>query len=147
MSLRAQRKSLSRWADSQTRARFDYDTNEHLMGEMLNDAYFSTMYADFRPGDLIYVTDAAQQRATLIVADIDPVSHLVRLDIDTTHTQAPVTAVEKGNDAGFAIRWKGPRGGKFWIVSNTGEMIERDIESKHEAERRLKNMLEGVKAA
>ena len=142
MSPRASRTSLFRWADSAVRARFDYDTPEHILVEIMTDVYFSTLYREFRAGDLIYVTDGAQQRATLIVADVDEISHVVRLDLDTTHTQTPLTAQSATVDDGFAIRWRGGRGGKFCIVSSAGEIVARDIATKHEAERRLVNMLE-----
>ena len=143
---RASRAHLSRWADSRVRSRFDYDTPNHTLAEIMSDVYFSTMYDEFRQGDEIYVTDAAQARAKLVVADVDDVAHLVRIDLDTTYTQTPVTASGTAPDTGYAIRWKGPRGGKFVIVSSDGDVVHRDIQTKHEAERQLANMLEKAAA-
>ena len=149
LRLRADPSRLHCWADSGYRSRFDYDTDEHILSEIFSESYFATAYHKMQPGDILYVTDAAKQRATLIVSDVDRTTHRVMLDLDTTHTQVPLTAESAGNDTGYAIRWRGGRGGKFCIVSAKGELIQSDIASKHEAERLLKNMTEaqGVKAA
>jgi hypothetical protein len=109
---------------------------------MAGNRLFARVTHMLRAGDLIYVTDGANARATFIVNWVDTTAHAVAWDIDATHREEIVTSAAQP----YALRWRGVRGGGFAIVDAAGKIIARDIPSRDEANRRLANMIE-AKAA
>lgn len=138
LDIRAHPANLTEWAPGQIRSRYDYDVGDHLISEILEagELYFHQVAHMLRAGDIVYVTDAAGKRATLIVNWVDQVKRTVAFDLDISHDERPVVT------AAYAVRWRGPRGGKFCVVNATGKVVARDCESREEAERRIANLVE-----
>lgn len=141
----AQITNLDEWAAGRKRSRWDYSTDDHLIEEILKqgETYFSRCCRSLRQGDIIHVTDAAQNRVTFLVDTVDSEARKVALSIDIEHAAQPVVP----HGEAFTVRWRGPRGGLFCILDDKGEIYERDIATKVEAERKVANLLEGSKAA
>lgn len=133
---------LETWNGSASRARHDYTTDQHLMQEMLDDEYFGALHYRFRVGDLVFVTDAAHNRATFIIEDIDSTYRKVRFSLLRTHYVQPITkpAADKA-DPGLTVRFRGPRGGQFCIVDQNDQIISGGHRTKREAEEKLSLLL------
>lgn len=129
-------KGFVAWGLPTQRQRYDYDTDEHVISEMLTETYFSTVQRDVAPGDLIHVTDAAKERATFVVDWSDADSKRVGFSVLERIEESPVIG-----DTGFAIKYRGPRGGLHCIIDESGAIIEKDIRTREEAQRRLDILL------
>lgn len=151
MRVQANAKGLFMWADGTHRARYDYDTDEHVLSEILNDTYFGVFAHRLREGDQIHITDAAKERVTVLCDHVDKDARRIMLSVEVEHRTQPVMTLqgEKGEKSApaYAYRWRGPRGGSHCIVDANGEIVHRDLQSKADAERVLQNMLEAKKAA
>lgn len=134
--LKAREKYLHTWASGVKRSRHDYDSPEHLIEEMMSEIYFSDCHMRFSPGDLIYVTDAANQRVTLLINDVDKVTRAVKFSVELYHTDKPITANPDSPD-GLSVRWRGPRGGLFCILDAEGKVIRAGLKSRQEADAEL----------
>lgn len=137
---------MSEWGPGNKRSRFDYDSPDHLFEEIqqMGPEYFGRFFWNvLRAGDIIYLTDAAQKRVTLIVNVVDTTNRKVEYDVDVVHDERVVIA----SDAAYTIRWRGPRGGRWCVVDRSNEVVSRDNASREEAERRLKNLAESAKVA
>lgn len=157
--LHAFEKYFATWATSKNavgtgRSRHDYDCPEHLIPEMLNDAYFRTVRHLVEAGDLIWITDAAGEQAVVRVNHVDPQLQRVAISLVERIVEVPVTATVEtvGStpqvvDHGLAVRYRGPRGGMWCIVDKDGNVIERDMRTKPEAQRRLDAMTSQAAAA
>jgi len=135
MPITANPQHLSEWSAGKIRCRWDYDCPDHVLAEMIEagEQYFSLATHMLRAGDIIYVTDAANGRATLIVNWVDQTKRIASWDVDATYSERPAKPAEQR----YAIRWKGPRGGKFAIVDADNKIITRDLATRDEAEREL----------
>lgn len=133
---RAREKYLHTWSSGVKRSRHDYDTPDHLIEEMMSETYFSDCYRRVSPGDLIYVTDAANQRMTLLVNDIDPVTRAVKFSVEMYHTDKPVTANPTHAD-GLSVRFRGPRGGQWCVMGGDGKVLRAGMKSRQEADAEL----------
>ena len=139
----AAEKNMRSWAVEGTKARWDYDTEDHLIEEMLNDKYFATCQA-LRQGDLVWVTDAAQESVVLRVDFVDPHGRRVVVSVLERQVFTPVTkqivedkfGKSSEIDDGYAVQWGGQRGGKWRVVKN-GETVKQDFQSRNDAEREL----------
>lgn len=157
--LHAFEKFFATWATAKNaagtgRSRHDYDCPEHLIAEMLNDAYFRTVMHLIEAGDLIWITDGASEQAVIRVNHVDRQLQRVAVSLVERIIEVPVTAtVEQvgGNmaivDHGLTLRNRGPRGGLWCIVDKDNNVIERDMRTKAEAERRLMAMTSQAAAA
>lgn len=132
--LKGREKFLDTWCPAINRARHDYDSPDHVLAEMMHESYFGDFHQRFRKGDIVYVTDAANERVTLIIDDVDKIARKVRFSVDAVHTPQVVTADPEGVDDGLSIRWRGPRGGLFAVVNAKGEILKRDITTRQAAE-------------
>lgn len=127
---------LTEWSAGQNRSRWDYDPPDHTLEDMIaaGDTYFRTVGYLLRSGDLVYVTDAAGKRATLIINIVDQVRGKVAWDLDATHTEK--TVVNEGQ--AYTIRNRGRA--RFSILDRDGKVIIADMASRDEAERELANL-------
>ena len=139
LDISAHPSNLTEWSPGQIRSRYDYDVGDHLLDEIIEmgERYFHQVAHMLRSGDILYVTDAAGKRATLIINWVDEVKRNVAFDLDISHAERPVMGA-----ATYAVRWRGPRGGKFTIFDVDGKIIARDFESRAEADRRIANLIE-----
>lgn len=135
--LLASERLLSTWSGGAKRARHDYDSNDHLLEEMLNDTYWSTCIHRLNAGDYIYVQDAANQRAILLVDEIEPKTRRVWISVDERREARPVT-----DDSGLTVRWRGPRGGMWCVVNRDSRIISAGYRTRRDAEVRLSQILE-----
>jgi hypothetical protein len=142
MATKAHEKWLDTWNGSANRARHDYDTDQHVIPEMLHEEYFGWIHYRFRKGDILFVTDAATNRATFIIDDVDATFRRVKFSLLRTHTVAPVTKPgENKPDPGMTVRFRGPRGGNWCIVSGADEIVSGGHRTKLEAEQKLAHLV------
>jgi len=140
---KAREQWLDTWNGSSNRARHDYDCPEHIIPEMMHDEYFGWIHHRFRKGDIVFVTDAACQRVTFLIDEVEPTYRRVQFSVLRTHAVLPVTKPgENKEDPGLTVRFRGVRGGNWCVVSGTDEIVARDHRTKAEAERVLANMIE-----
>lgn len=125
---------LRPWGLSTVRARHDYDCPDHLISEMFDASYFGAIPQCFTPGDFIYVTDAAQDMATLVVDEVDLSNRRVWTSVMERIVTKPNTSPhpEKA-DPGMTVRWRGPRGGRFCVVDKENNILLKDFRTKEEA--------------
>lgn len=124
---------FSTWAPARTgnaRSRHDYDANDHVLAEMMNETYWSTLIGEFEIGDLVWVNDAEGEQAVIKIDWIDTKSRTVGLSVQERIKDNPVT----GSD-GLALKYRGPRGGLWCIVDAQGQVIHRDCKTRDEADR------------
>jgi hypothetical protein len=133
-------RDLTEWSPGAKRSRWDYDAPDHTLDEMIEmgDRYFTNCVHMLRALDLVYVTDASAKRATIVINLVDRVRNTVIWDIDVAHAEHIVMPKTQA----LAIRWRGPRGGRFAIVDKDGAVVAKDMQSREEAERRLAMMTE-----
>ena len=130
------------------RSRHDYDCPDHLLAEMLNEGYFRTVRHMLAGGDLIWVTDAANETAVIKINDIDERLQLVFISLVERISERPITAtvvtdqsgLPKIEDMGLTIRNRGPRGGLWSIIDAEGNVLKRDMRTRDEANRELTKM-------
>lgn len=137
---------MSEWGPGNKRSRFDYDSPDHLFDEIqqMGAEYFGRFFWNvLRAGDIVYLTDAAGKRVTLIINHVDQIRRKVDYDVDVVHAEQIVMAA----DEAYTVRWRGPRGGRWCVVDRNNEVVSRDNASKEEAERRLRNLTEAQAAA
>lgn len=139
---------LETWNGQATVCRHDLHAKEHLIPEMLNESYFGQLHWRLRIGDLIFVTDAACNRATFLIEDVDPLERRVRFSILRTHYVEPITKPGPNEeDPGITVRFRGPRGGGWCIVDGGNQIIVRDLRTKKDAEEAMALMIAKRKAA
>lgn len=69
--LRAKEKDLKQWSGFASKARYDYDSDEYRIEEMLNNDFFGLCCALLKKGDLITITDCEDQIITVRVDNVD----------------------------------------------------------------------------
>lgn len=133
VDVQAYRQYLTEWSAGSVRSRWDYDPPDHSIEDMIamGDRYFSTVTDLLRHGDLIYVTDANNRRATLVVNFVDLDDRRVAWDIDATHSEQII--LQPNQD--YCIRHRGR--GRYVIVDKEGRLVKNEIMSRDEAERML----------
>ncbi len=130
---------LDEWGPGKTRSRYDYDTSEHLFAEIrqMGPEYFGRYcWARLRPGDVIYLTDAAGKRFTLITNIVDPSAHKVWYDVEREHDEDSIL----GEDEPYTIRWRGARGGRWCVIGPDNKVESRDHLTREAAQRVLLNL-------
>ena len=139
MDIYAHPHHMTEWSAGKIRSRWDYDCPDYTLEDMkaAGDRLFARCLHMLRPGDIVYTTDAANRRATLIVNVVDTTAGTLAWDIDVAHSEQIVTP-----KSGLVLRWRGPRGGGWCIVNTEGEVMARDLPSKEDGARRLANMTE-----
>lgn len=124
---------LSTWAPARTgsgKSRHDYDSKDHVLSEMMNETYWSTLIGDIVPGDLIWITDAESAMAIIRIDWIDTKARTVGISLQERLTERAVVAGD-----GMAVKYRGPRGGLWCVLDDAGEIISRDNRTRDEAER------------
>jgi hypothetical protein len=125
--------AFSTWAPARTgsgRSRHDYDSDEHVIAEMLTEHYWSTLIGDIAVGDLIWVSDAEKAKAVVHVDWIDTKLRKVGLSVQERITERAVV----GED-GLSVRNRGPRGGFWSVMDADGTVLQGNMRSREEAER------------
>jgi len=145
--LRAKEKDLKLWSSAHARARYDYDADEYLLDEMLNDEFFGGCHAILKNGDYITITDAEDQVIIVRVDFIDKKALTVGLSkMERLHALPVVKPREDVvNDPGLAHRWRTSRGGGHSIITAKGELVGIQYASKDDAERAIAIMYENAK--
>ena len=141
VSNRALRKDLTCWSGaSAKRGRYDYDSNEFRLSEMLTNDFFGDV--DYlQPGDYIHVCDCEDQTIVVRVDIVDRqarkcwISKLERL------YAIPVveTKDELPDDPGLVYRSRGTRGGGHSIVTADGSVFAINFDTRTDAERAIAN--------
>lgn len=141
LDIAARHADLDEWGPGKTRSRYDYDARDHLFSEIkqMGAEYFGRFCWDrLRSGDIVYLTDAASKRYTLIVGVVDQSAKKVWFDVDREH----VDEVVIGDDEVYTVRWRGSRGGRWCVVEHGGKVVARDLESREAAQRAQAIMIE-----
>jgi hypothetical protein len=112
-----------------------YRTPDHLLNEMLNDWYFSTIMHRLRAGDFIRIRDAENMHAEIIVDEIIKDRRQVLLSVYHVLNVMPVADAMAGDRC--TVRWRGKR---CFAIVRGGEILMQDIRSRDEAERALEYM-------
>lgn len=138
MDIHAKAEHLHEWSAGLTRSRWDYDSPDYTIDDMLaaGERLFTRLDDRLRASDLVYVTDALNKRATFVINHVDKLNHSVAWDIDVRHDER--TLLAQGES--YAIRNRGPRNGRFVITDSAGKVIARDLMSRAEADERLASM-------
>lgn len=124
---------FSTWAPARTggaRSRHDYDSTDHKLEEMMSESYFSTLIGEMEQGDLVWITDAEGEQVVVKIDWIDSKQRRVGFSVQERIKDNPVA----GSD-GLAIKNRGPRGGFWCLLDAKGDVIQRDMRSRDEAER------------
>lgn len=138
---------LHSWNINARRGRFDYECDEHTIEEMMNASYFGAIHQALKEGDVLYITDAKQDRVTVEIDQVDAANRMVWFSVIEKVESKPITAVSPIEDSGLAIKWRGPRGGMFCIVDKTGAVLKSDLRNKEEATRALTEYVAKKEAA
>jgi len=128
---------LHNWNIDSPRGRLDYDCDEHAFDEMQDASYFGAIHQALKQRDIVYITDAKQDRYTIEIDQIDATNRKVWFSIVEKFSSKPVTASSPEVDHGVAIKWRGPRGGMFCLVDKEGAVLKSEMRNKAEAERAL----------
>lgn len=140
--LRAKEKDLKQWSGFASKARYDYDSDEYRIEEMLNNDFFGLCCALLKKGDLITITDCEDQIITVRVDNVDRPGMQVWLSSIERLYAHPIAPVRKEikNDPGFVYRWRSTRGGAHSIITRTGEVVAINFSSREHAERAIAHM-------
>jgi hypothetical protein len=138
LDIQANRHHLHGWSQGAIRTRWDYDSPDFMLDDMIaaGDQLFRACVDLFRSGDIVYVTDAANKRATMIINVIDSVRNTVAWDLDATHSEKIVIAPGQA----YTIRQRGRSG--FILLDKAGKVIVQGMASREEAERKLASLME-----
>ena len=142
LDIQANPHHFDEWGMGKTRSRWDYDCPDYTLDDMMaaGERYFRSMTTTLRSGDIVHITDSNNKRASIIINIVDDVKKTVAWDLDIIHGEKIV--VPPGTD--YAIRHRGR--GMFAIIDRKGEIVQGNIASRDEAERRLANLLERQEA-
>jgi len=140
--LLANPKHLHNWKIGAVRQRFDYDTPDHLLSEITHPEYWSTVMVEIEAGDLIHVTDAAQEGATIRIDWKDAAARTVGTSLVERVTERPLVPA-----GAITIKNRGPRGGFWCVVDAEGNVLVRDLKTQDDAERHRKTLTETKAAA
>jgi len=138
---------LHNWNIDTPRGRLDYDCDEHTFDEMQDASYFGAIYQVLKQGDVLYVTDAKQDRYTVEIDQVDGTNRKVWFSIVEKYASKPITASSPGVDSGVTVKWRGPRGGMFCLVDKDGTVLKADLKNRQEADRALSEYLAKREAA
>lgn len=151
----ARREWLQAWSTTSKRVRWDYDTKDHVLSDMLDNTYWASVAAKsdrddgIRDGDMIYITDAANERCTIEVTAVDIAKSRVLVSLIEKVEAVPVTKAG-GIDEPYYVKWRGPRGGG-WCIMRPGEPepVEKGFTQREDAETRMGRRIieDSVKAA
>ena len=133
--LRAKESDLKPWSTGPGKTRYDYDTPDFRLEEMLNDDFFGHCTVLLRKGDLITITDCEDQIMVVRVDTMDRPSMKAWLSqIERLHAH-PVVAIRKdvSFDPGLTYRWRAVRGGGHAIITRSGEIVAINFPSKEHA--------------
>lgn len=150
--LRADRDDLVPWSDAAAiHTRWDYDTNQYLLEEMLNDHFFGDCWdllgsnepdrKHSRRRHYITITDAADQIMVVRVDSVEKQARIVRLSkIERLYAQ-PVVELkdELPDDPGLVYRYRGPRGGGHAVICADGSVWAVNFVTRTDAERAIAN--------
>ena len=153
--IRANRDDLIPWSDAAAiHTRWDYDSSEYLLVEMLNDHFFGDCW-DLLKGDdsdrkrsrrrhFITITDAEDQIVTVRVDLVDKVARKVFLSrIDRLYAMPVVELKEElPDDPGLTYRYRSLRGGGHAILTSDGSVFGILYETRTDAEREIANCYE-----
>lgn len=131
-TLFAMRQNLSTWATSAKRSRHDYDSDNHLLDEMMHTRYWGTIIDLIEPGDIIHITDGAGSQAEIRID--------WKRDGEMTVGYSFIREIEEQpvlSNAGFSLKFRGNRGGYWCIVNAEGDVVEGNIIDKRDAMKRL----------
>lgn len=133
LDIQANRHHLHAWSQGAIRSRWDYDSPDFTLDDMMSasDQLFRACVDLFRSGDIVYVTDAANRRATMIINVIDVVRNTVAWDLDVTHAEKVIV----GANQSYTIRQRGRSG--FVLLDKAGKVVIQGMASRDEAEREL----------
>lgn len=142
--IRAKEKDLKLWSSANWRARYDYDTEDFILDEILDDDFFGGCHGILKKGDYITITDAEDQVLTVRVDYIDKKALKIGLSkIERVHVLPVVPKRDNvPNDPGLTYRWRSTRGGGHSIITAKGELVGINYPSKDEAVRAIENMYE-----
>lgn len=135
--LTANPKHLHNWSLPTTRSRFDYDSPDHLLSEMMHEHYWGTVMVEVQPGDLIHITAADTEQAIVRIDWKDDTARTVGMSVMERLTERPVLTT-----CGFTVKWRGPRGGYWCVVDAEGTILARDMRTQAEAARRMEMLTE-----
>lgn len=129
---------------SAKRGRFDYDTPDFRMQEMVNDTFFGDCWSILKPGDYITVTDCEDQVITVRVDLVDKHARKVFLSKMERIYAMPVVEIDEDlpDDPGLVYRYRSPRGGGHSIVTKSGAVFAINFDTRVEAERTIANCYE-----
>jgi len=128
-------KGLSTWAHGRnrhgkSRSRHDYDSDDHLIADMLAPSYFKTIENELEPNDLVWLLDAKQEQALIRIDWVDRTLRTMGVSLVERIAEIPVV----GSD-GYGIKWRGPRGGFWCVVDGEGVIVREGHRTKEEAAR------------
>lgn len=134
--------AVTKHASGTGRARHDYDCPDHLLEEMMHEAYFAGVIRELQAGDFVWVTDGASQMAVLRIDHVDANARTVGVSLIERMTAKPVVG-----ESGYAVRNRGPRGGFWCVIDKDGTVVARDMRTEDEAKRAMHALISGAKAA
>jgi hypothetical protein len=144
VSNRALRKDLTCWSGaSAKRGRYDFDSQEHKLSEILNDDYFGDI--DYlQPGDYIHITDCFDQIVTVRIDLTDRKARKAYLSRIERLYSLPAVEIrdELPDDPGLTYRSRGTRGGGHCILTGDGSVFAISFDTRTDAERAIANCYE-----
>lgn len=141
--LLANPKHLHAWKLGTVRQRFDYESPDHLLSDMDQPGYWSTVMVEIEPGDLIHVTDAASEGAVIKIDWKDAAARTVGTSLIERVTERAVVP-----ESGYTIKNRGPRGGFWCVIDRNNDIVVRDLKTQADAERHMRNLIDsGGRAA
>lgn len=143
--LRAKEKDLQQWSGFAAKARYDYDSVDYRLEEMLNNDFFGLCCSLLKKGDLITITDCEDQIVTVRVDSVDKTGMQVWLSAVERQFANPIVAPRQtklAHDPGLTYRWRTTRAGGHSIVTRTGEVVAINFGSREHAQRAVEQMYE-----
>lgn len=144
-ALRAKEKDLKQWSGFASKARYDYDSEDYRLEEMLNDEFFGLCCSLLKKGDIIVITDCEDQILTVRVDVVDKPGMKVWMSALERQFANPVVAprqTQLAHDPGLTYRWRTTRAGGHSIVTRTGEVVAINFGSREHAQRAIELMYE-----
>ncbi len=141
--LRAKNKDLQLWSSSNGKARYDYDSKEYRLADMLTDDFFGQCDL-LRVGDQIFITDCEDQ---IMVVRVDTLERGVRkawlskLERIYAHPVVELRA-DHPDDPGLVYRFRTTAAGGHSIVTGTGEVVAINFKSRESATQAIAAMYE-----
>ena len=144
----ARREDLTDWSTTTKRVRWDYDSEDHLLEEMLDQKYWTSVAVGdnevrshgIKRGDIVHITDAAQEQCVIRINHVDLAGGRVMFSVQERIVDRPIL-IASGKAGAYYVKWRGPRG-RYWCImdGNTNAVVEPDFRSQAEALERLKRL-------